>query len=316
MTRGPIAASSRLRRTAKSGTSGQGIAGLSYFRLVALTSLVMLAFAGNSILCRLALRDTALDPASFTTIRVASGALALWLLTRRRGDSAAARENCEAAGGNWLSACALLAYAAGFSFAYVTLPASTGALLLFGAVQMTMIGYGLARGERFGRWQVAGLVGALAGLVALVAPGLVAPPLVGAVLMLGAGGAWGVYSLRGRGAQSPARVTAGNFLRAAPIAAALSAITYSNASFDGRGLAYAVMSGAVTSGLGYAIWYAVLPSLRATSAAIVQLSVPVIAAFGGVALLDEPLTTRLVASSLAILGGILLVLLNKRPPPG
>ncbi len=162
-------------------------------RLVVLTSLVMLAFAGNSILCRIALKDTQIDPASFTTIRVASGALALGLLTRKRGTSAAAR-------GNWPSALALLVYAAGFSFAYVSLPALTGALLLFAAVQVTMIGYGVAKGERLRAWQIVGLAAALGGLVGLLAPGLAAPPLVGSILMLCAGVAWGVYSLRGRGA--------------------------------------------------------------------------------------------------------------------
>jgi drug/metabolite transporter (DMT)-like permease len=282
-------------------------------RIVILTAIAMIAFASNSLLCRVALRQTAIDPASFTTIRLVSGALALWLIARLRAPVPAGQ-------GNWLSALALYAYAAGFSFAYVNLPAASGALLLFGAVQATMIGRGIAAGERLAPRQLAGLLLALAGLVGMLLPGLTAPPLGGALLMMGAGVAWGVYSLRGKGAGDATRVTAGNFLRAAPIAAAVSvalALAGGNgASVDGPGLLYAMASGALTSGIGYAIWYAALPSLKATSAATVQLSVPVIAALGGVAFLGEALTLRLVAASIAILGGIALVILQKRTGAG
>jgi drug/metabolite transporter (DMT)-like permease len=214
--------------------------------------------------------------------------------------------------GNWGSALALFAYAAGFSFAYVSLPAAAGALLLFGAVQATMIGHGLWRGERFRKLQLLGLALALGGLVGLLLPGVSAPPALGSALMLGAGVAWGVYSLRGKGAGDPTRVTAGNFLRAVPFAAALSALTLDSTSVSGAGFGYAVASGALTSGLGYAIWYTALPALKATQAATVQLSVPVIAALGGIVLLGEPLTLRLVVASCAILGGISLVILEKR----
>lgn len=266
----------------------------------------MAAFAGNSLLCRAALRDSGIDAASFTEIRLASGALVLWLVARRGQRSQAGR-------GSWASAVALLAYAVGFSYAYLSLTAATGALLLFGAVQATMIGHGLAHGERMRKPQVAGLALALAGLAGLLLPGLSAPPLAGALMMLGAGVAWGIYSLRGKGAGDPTRVTAGNFLRAVPLALGLGLFTLEGASLDAAGVGYAIASGALTSGLGYALWYSVLPALKATQAATVQLSVPVIAALGGVALLSEPLSLRLVVASAAVLGGIALVVLEKRP---
>jgi drug/metabolite transporter (DMT)-like permease len=202
-------------------------------RLTVLVSLAMLAFAGNSVLCRLALRDTAIDAASFTTVRLVSGALALWLIVRLRG---VAGSRVVRSGGDWRSAFALFVYAAGFSFAYESLGAGTGALLLFGAVQATMIGRGLARGERLRGLQWLGLASALAGLIGLLLPGWSAPPLWGATLMLGAGVAWGVYSLLGRSAGDPTAVTAGNFLRAAPFALALSALCLAQASVDTVGL--------------------------------------------------------------------------------
>jgi len=277
-------------------------------RTLALTALAMTAFAGNSLLCRIALKHTSLDAASFTAIRLLSGALVLWLVARRW-------RSAQSGAGSWPSALALFAYAAGFSFAYVSLPAATGALLLFGAVQATMIGYGLYKGERFRRLQLIGLMLAFGGIVGLLLPGLSAPPLAGALLMLGAGVAWGVYSLRGKGAGDPTRVTAGNFLRAVPLALALSLamlMLKGGTSLDAAGVGYAVASGALTSGLGYALWYAVLPALKATTAATVQLSVPVIAALGGIAFLGEPVTLRLALASAAILGGIALVVLQKR----
>jgi drug/metabolite transporter (DMT)-like permease len=278
---------------------------VSVARLAALTSLAMVAFAGNSLLCRVALTHTGIDAASFTIVRLASGAALLWLLARRRAGSGT---------GNWGSAFALFVYAAGFSFAYVSLPAATGALLLFGAVQATMIGHGLRAGERLRRLQIGGLVLALGGLGGLLLPGLSAPPLGGALLMLAAGVAWGVYSLRGRGSGNPLRVTAGNFLRALPFAAAVSVATLGRASLDGAGLLYAILSGAVASGIGYAMWYTALPALKATTAATVQLSVPVIASLGGIVLLGEALTLRHVLASAAILGGIALVVGVARAP--
>lgn len=282
---------------------------MSNLRSLVLTSLAMTAFAGNSLLCRLALKQTSMDASSFTTIRLISGALVLWLVTRRG-------HGTQAGAGNWPSALALFFYAAGFSFAYVSLPAATGALLLFGAVQATMIGYGLCTGERLRRLQLIGLVLAFGGIFGLLRPGLSAPPLYGSLLMLGAGIAWGIYSLRGKGSGNPTRVTAGNFLRAAPVAMALSLFMLKDASLDAAGFWYAVSSGALTSGIGYALWYSAMPALKATTAATVQLSVPVIAALGGIVFLGEPITLRLALASAAILGGIALVVLRKQAGNG
>ncbi len=277
---------------------------MSVVRVVVLTSLAMIAFASNSILCRLALAHTDIDAASFTTIRLTSGAAALWIIVQMR--------HSRSGSGNWLSALALFVYAAAFSFAYSTLTAATGALLLFGAVQATMIGHGLWAGERLRGPQILGLILALGGLVGLLLPGLSAPPLIGSVLMLSAGVAWGVYSVRGKAAGDPTRVTAGNFLRTIPLAIALSLAMLNRTTLDTAGAWYAFLSGALTSGIGYAIWYTALPALRATSAATLQLSVPVIAAVGGVVLLDEPLTARLMLTSIAILGGIGLFIQAKQ----
>ena len=277
---------------------------MSSIRTVFLTLLTMIAFAGNSVLCRVALKNTRIGAANFTSIRLVSGALVLWAIARFfRKDSTGK--------GNWISALALFAYAAGFSLAYLSLTAATGALLLFGAVQATMIGHGLRAGERFHKQQLVGLMLAFGGLVGLLLPGLSAPPLAGSVLMLIAGVAWGVYCLRGTGAGNPVRVTAGNFLRASLIALALSSLTHASGNVDILGICYAILSGALASGLGYAIWYSVLPALKATNAATVQLSVPVFAAFGGIIMLGEPVTARFLCASLAILGGIALVILSK-----
>jgi drug/metabolite transporter (DMT)-like permease len=213
--------------------------------------------------------------------------------------------------GNWWSGLALFAYAAAFSFAYSTLSAGTGALLLFGAVQTTMILWGLRKGEHLGAGQLIGLLGALGGLVALLLPGLSAPPLGGSILMLGAGIAWGFYSLLGKSEKNPAAATAGNFLRAIPCAVIISALMIASLHSDRAGVCYAILSGAITSGLGYVIWYAVLPELRATSAGTVQLSVPVLAAGGGILLLGEPLTLRYLLASIAVLGGITLVVIGR-----
>lgn len=271
--------------------------------------LALLAFAGNSLLCRLALTRTSIDAASFTSVRLLSGAVVLAVLVRLRTPRIPLA-------GSWPSAAALFAYAAGFSFAYERLTAGTGALLLFGAVQATMISVGVIRGERLGRVQAAGLLLAYAGLIALVLPGIAAPPLLSAALMLAAGVAWGIYSLRGRNAGDPTSVTAGNFLRAVPMALGVSLLSMQSQRFDAAGVLYAIASGALASGVGYAVWYAALRDLRATTAATLQLSVPVIAAAGGVLLLHEPLTLRLVATGSAILGGVALVVLTRRRVQG
>ena len=286
-------------------------------RVVVLTVTAMLAFAGNSLLCRAALTHTSIDAASFTSIRIVAGAATLWLLVRlRRGT--------QTPSGSWACGLALFVSAAAFSFAYAGLTAGTGALLLFGAVQATMIGAGWRGGERLCGRQVTGVVLALCGLVALVLPGVSGPPLRDSALMLTAGVAWGVYSVLGKavgkgkgkgkgkgvgvGVGDPLRATAGNFLRAVAFTAVLSLALWPSASLDRVGIGYAIASGALASGVGYAIWYAALADMKVTNAATVQLSVPVIAALGGVTLLGEPLTLRLSVASITILSGIALVI--------
>lgn len=278
-------------------------------RLLALTSLTMIAFAANSLFCRAALAGTNIDAASFTTIRLLSGAIALWLISWGKNKTPIVR-------GDWSSALALFCYAAGFSFAYIELSAGTGALLLFGAVQITMIGFGLLSGERINWRQTLGFILAFTGLAGLMAPGLQAPPLLGSILMLAAGISWGVYSLRGRGAGDATQKTAGNFLRAVLITAVLSLVFHNQVSVDLPGFGLALASGALASGVGYAIWYTVLPELRATIAATVQLSVPILAAFGGVLLLSETVTLRLFLASVAVLGGIAIFILSRSQSVG
>lgn len=273
-------------------------------RLIILTSIAMIAFAGNALLCRVALSTTDIDAASFTTIRILSGAITLFILI-------SLKQHTRSVGGNWLSAMALFAYAASFSFAYINLSAATGALLLFGAVQCTMIGYGLIKGERLNLMQTTGVLIAIAGLIGLLLPGLSAPPIFSAALMLGAGVSWGVYSLRGRGVIDATRETAGNFIRAVPFALLISIASIQHTEIDIEGVVWAIASGAITSGLGYAIWYSVLPALTATSAATVQLTVPALAAVGGVIFISEPYTLRLGLASAAILGGVAIYIFNK-----
>lgn len=277
---------------------------MSILRLTITTSIVMIAFAGNSLLCRVALTTTNIDAASFTTIRIVSGAITLFILILLG-------QRTRSVGGNWLSAMALFGYAAGFSFAYLELSAATGALLLFGAVQCTMIGYGLMKGERMNLIETMGVFIAVAGLVGLLLPGLSTPPILSAMMMLGAGVSWGIYSLRGRGVSDATRETAGNFVRAIPFALFASIVSLPNMQIDLSGAVYAVLSGAVASGLGYAIWYAVLPLMRATSAATVQLTVPALAAIGGIAFLNESITLQLGLASTAILGGVGIYILSK-----
>lgn len=275
-------------------------------RTALLAALAMVAFAANSLLCRLALQPPVLiDPASFASVRLVSGALMLALIVRLKPGRAAAPH------ADWVAAVMLFAYVALFSFAYLSLSAATGALVLFGAVQLTMFAAGLRAGERFAALAWLGFALAVGGLVYLMSPGLSAPPVAGAALMAGAGVAWGVYSLRGRNVPDPLAATAGNFLRAAPLALGCSALLLTQAHAEKAGIALAVASGAVTSGIGYVVWYAALPGLSAMRAATVQLSVPPIAAVGGVILLAEAITPRLAIASAAILGGIALVLASR-----
>ncbi|MFL5357116.1 DMT family transporter [Archangium sp.] len=280
-------------------------------KTAALTVLALLGFAANSLLCRAALGDGAwrIDAASFTTLRLVSGALVLGLLLRARGGGGGVRR------GSWGSAVALFAYAAGFSLAYVRISAGVGAVLLFGCVQATMLGVGLFRGERPRVLEWVGLAMALGGLIVLRLPGATAPDPLGATLMAGAGVAWGVYSLRGRGNADPLAATAGNFLRSVPLTLGLSALallTLGRPHATPSGVGLAVASGALASGVGYSLWYAALPHLTAMRAAVVQLSVPVVAALGGVLLLGESLTARLVGAGSALVGGVLLTLLARQ----
>jgi len=276
-------------------------------RIFILTSLAMIAFAANSLFCRLALRRGTIDAATFSSIRIIAGAIALWLIVTVRKSTANKS-------GSWRSAAALFAYVAAFSFAYNSLTAGTGALLLFAAVQSTMVIWGLIKGERLSVRQWFGFLLASAGLVWLVLPGLTAPPVVGSMLMLSAGVAWGVYSLRGKLEKDPIGATTGNFLRAVPMTLVLSASCLPLFRIDQTGVAYAVLSGAITSGVGYVIWYGALTGLTATSAATVQLSAPVLATIGGIIFLHEGLTMRLIVASIAVLGGIALVVIKSRRP--
>jgi drug/metabolite transporter (DMT)-like permease len=274
-----------------------------------LTTLAMLAFAANSLLARLALAGPAIDAPSYTVIRLVSGAVALGLLLRwRRGSGGG-----EGLPGNWLSALALFVYAIAFSLAYLRLGAAVGALVLFATVQCTMISWGIWRKDRPNAGELAGLAIAFGAFVYLVSPGLDKPDLPGSVLMVLSGIAWGVYSLRGRGARDPLGDTAGNFIRSAAFCVPLAAMALLDHESTARGVVLAIASGVVASGLGYAIWYRALPGLTSTQAAIVQLTVPVIAALAAVALLDEPVTVRLVISTVLVLGGVALAILSRRP---
>jgi len=272
---------------------------------VLLTVVAMIAFAANSVLCRMALAPAAIDPGSFTSLRIVSGAITLWLLSSVLGGGNRPR------GGSWEGAAYLFLYAITFSFAYMSLSAGTGALLLFGSVQITMIGWALVVGERPrpGRW--IGMIVAIAGFVYLVLPGITAPSPAGAALMTTAGVAWAFYSLRRRGHGDPLPETAGNFARAAPMALALSLVLVARAHVSPQGVLLAVMSGALASGLGYVVWYAALRGLTASGAAISQISVAPIAALGGIVFLGEALSGRIIVASVLILGGIALALLSR-----
>lgn len=282
----------------------------SLLRVASCTTLALLGFAANSLLCREALspENRHIDPASFTSVRLASGALVLALLLRLRGGASRA--------GSWYGAIALFLYAAGFSFAYVRLTAGAGALILFGAVQLTMLGSGIARGERPRAQEWVGLALAAGGLLVLTAPGASAPDPAGVLLMAIAGIAWGAYSLRGRGRTDPLAATADSFLRSVPLAAAVSLLAFGIGSAphaSAEGLMLALASGAVASGVGYTLWYTALPSLTSTRAAIVQLSVPVLAAVGGVLWMGEALSLRVAGGGASMLLGILLALLARAP---
>lgn len=279
---------------------------MTQLRLIIITLLSLLAFAANSLITRFALEETTIDEASFIMLRVVSGALFLWLYSSFKNEKAPHKA------GSWLAAIALFIYAASFTYGYGLIAAGTGALLLFGSVQITMTIVGYREGERLNKVQLVGFVLALVGLVILMLPGIAAPSFIGAILMCISGVSWSVYTLQGRGASNPASATAGNFIKAAPMAVTLWLLVSFNASdslnLANAGVIYALLSGIVTSGMGYIIWYSVLPQLKATQAAIVQLSVPLLVTFAGVLLLNEAITLRISIASLAILLGTLLVL--------
>ena len=285
----------------------QPLPSLSRHQLGAVTAMALICFAGNSLLCRLALKTTAIDPTTFTWIRLLSGALMLnFLVWSRDGPVGFGK-------GGWRSAWALFIYAAGFSWAYLQLSTATGALILFAAVQITMLSDAFWRGERFSKGQTVGFVTALLGLIGLLLPGLQAPPLWACVAMILAGMAWGAYTLLGKKAGDPTQVTAGNFARAAVLG---SLLLLAMGLLDGvnpmlspaEGVYFAIASGALASGCGYALWYMAMGHLKATTAATLQLSAPVLAALGGVVLLGEPLSDQLVICGIAVLGGIALVI--------
>lgn len=278
---------------------------MALIKLVLLAVLAMTAFAANSLLCRMALVETDIDPASFTFWRLTSGALMLILLVVMRNQKPLQE-------GNMASAIALFVYAAGFSFAYVSMTTGAGALLLFGAVQVTMISWGLFKGERMSALQWGGFLLALIGLILLLLPNAAVPQLSSALMMLAAGIAWGVYSLKGKGAKFPIEATAGNFIRATPLALVLLVIFWPGGEFHAEGMAYAVASGAIASALGYALWYSILVHIAAIKAATLQLSVPVLAVFAGWLFLDEPVTLRIILSSLAVIGGVAMVIWVKK----
>ncbi|MCH9751664.1 MAG: DMT family transporter [Alphaproteobacteria bacterium] len=276
-------------------------------RLFLITTLVMIAFAANSVLGRLGLIGTDIGAGSFALIRLISGAAVLLLICTLQSKRVT---------GTWAGGIALLAYAAFFSYAYIALSAGMGAIILFALVQLTMLGWGLFQGERLSTLQWAGFVVAIAALVWLVSPSIEAPPLLATAAMAIAGMGWGAYSLLGRGVSDPTAATAGNFLRASALGLPILALAISFAPEplpQTDGILIAVVSGAVTSGLGYVIWYSVVKQLSASRAGIAQLSVPAIAAIGGVLFLSEPITLRFALSTLAILGGVGLAVLTAAP---
>ncbi|HEY7715774.1 MAG TPA: DMT family transporter [Candidatus Binatia bacterium] len=272
-----------------------------------LTLLALIAFAANSIFARLALGSQSIDPASYTTVRLVTGAATLWLIARlREADPSATLDS------GWTSAAMLFLYAGTFSFAYISLTTGTGALILFAAVQITMIAVGLYAGERPSPMHWLGLLIAVAGLVYLVSPGVTAPSAFGSLLMGTAGIAWGIYSILGRGVSDPVHATARNFLRTVPLTFIISLLWLPSMAITAEGFLWAALSGSITSAVGYVIWYAALRGLTATLAATLQLSVPALAALGGVVLLSEKLTLRLFLAGALILAGVGLAIYGQK----
>jgi drug/metabolite transporter (DMT)-like permease len=276
------------------------------FKIILLTILALLAFAGNSVLCRLALNDDVIDATSFTSIRLLSGVIFLLLLVAIR-----ARKSISIKNGSWLSAFFLFLYAVAFSYAYISLDTGVGALILFGSVQVTMIAVGLVRGQSLLLVEWLGLLVAFSGLFVLLLPGASAPSFTGFILMAISGIAWGFYTLAGKGSQTPLVDTANNFLRTLPFVVLLTVLAFDHVQISDQGIVLAIVSGTVTSGLGYAIWYSALRGLTVTQAAIIQLAVPIIAAIGGVIFSNEVITAKLLSASILVLGGVLVVIAGK-----
>lgn len=278
----------------------------SLLKTVLLTALALIAFAANSVLCRLALQEETIDASSFTAIRLLAGIIVLQVIIgfdRNKKELPAK--------GNWLASFMLFLYAITFSFAYISLDTGTGALILFGSVQISMVLLSLFSGTRLHFTEWIGLIMAFTGFVYLVLPGVTAPSTIGFLLMTIAGVAWGIYSLKGHNSKKPLMDTAYNFLRTVPFVFVLVVITYKNVVYSSEGILLAIISGGITSGLGYTIWYMALAGLSSTQASVLQLLVPVIAAFGGVLFVSEALTMRLTISAGMILGGILIVVSGK-----
>lgn len=281
-------------------------------KLTFLTCLALVAFAANSVLCRLALGNASIDAASFTAVRLVAAALTLLLVLALREQ--AFRPSVWARSGSIKGAGYLFVYAASFSLAYVQLDTATGALILFGTVQLTMILVGLLQGQKLNAPEAVGLAVAFSGFVYLILPGLTTPSAVGFVLMMMAGIAWGFYTLNGRGSVTPVLDTSANFIRTLPLAVVLLLVFAQDIQITAAGFWLAVGSGAFASGIGYSLWYAALPALTAIQAGVFQLTVPLIAALGGIVFVGESLTVRLVLAGMLLLGGIGLVLWGKRQP--
>lgn len=276
------------------------------FKTIILTGLALIAFAANSVLCRLALGNEAIDPSSFTVIRLLSGTIVLLIII-----SATRNTTRLSSKGSWTASFMLFLYAVTFSYAYVSLDTATGALILFGSVQITMILLSLISGSRLHITEWTGVVIAFTGFIYLILPGINTPSVIGFILMTVAGIAWGIYTLKGFDSKSPLMDTAYNFLRTTPLVVLLAIFTMNNINYSSEGIVLALLAGGVTSGIGYTIWYIALDGLSSTQAAVLQLSVPVIAALGGVIFVSEAITFRLTISAAMVLGGILIVVLGK-----
>ena len=283
-------------------------------RTILFTAFALIAFAANSVFNRLALGSNAIDASSYVGIRLVSGAATLWLLNilSKGAFNFGDKPFLDNLKPSFLSAFYLFAYGIAFSFAYRSLNSGMGAFILFGTVQTTMLLMAVLKGDRPHMSEWFGLVVALGGLVYLVFPGLSAPDPLGAVLMLIAGVAWAFYTLRGRGVKDPLETTALNFICSVPMVLAVNLFMMQQIHFSTEGVVYALISGAVTSGMGYAIWYTALRGLTTTQAALLQLLVPILAALGGVIFLSENITMRLVSAGAMIIAGVLLALMGKR----